>query len=108
MIAILCVMIVGYRDKHTERFAAGGFVKRFQSFEQQAIKRITILNAAPSLETLGALPSNRLEALGGVRKGQYSICINRRWRICFEWPSNQPGPSNVEIVHHHKRFLMPS
>ena len=49
-------MIVGYRDKHTERFAAGGFVKRFQSFEQQAIKRLTILNAAPSLETLGALP----------------------------------------------------
>ena len=70
-------MIAGYRDKHTERFAAGGFVKRFQSFEQQATKRLAILNAAPSLETLGALPSNRLEALGGGRKGQYSIRINR-------------------------------
>ena len=94
-------MIVGYRDKHTERFAVGGFVKRFQSFEQQATKRLAILNAAPSLETLGALPSNRLEALGGGRKGQYSIRINQRWRICFEWSSHQPGPSNVEIVDYH-------
>ena len=95
-------MIAGYRDKHTERFAAGKLVRGFQSFEQQeATKRLTILNAAPSLETLGALPSNRLEALGGDRKGQYSIRINRRWRICFEWPSNQPGPSNVEIVDYH-------
>ena len=94
-------MIAGYRDKHTERFAAGGFVKRFQGFEQQATKRLAILNAASSLETLVALPSNRLEALGGSRKGQYSIRINRRWRICFEWLSNQPGPSNVEIVDYH-------
>ena len=94
-------MIVGYRDKHREGFAAGGFVRRFQGFEQQATKRLTILNAALSLETLGALPSNRLEALAGDREGQYSIRINRRWRICFEWPSNQPGPNNVEIVDYH-------
>ena len=58
----------------------------------------TVLNAAPSLETLRAMPSNRLEALGGNRKGQYSIRINRQWRICFEWPEWQSGPSSVEIV----------
>ena len=61
----------------------------------------TVLNAAPSLETLRAMPSNRLEALGGNRKGQYSIRINRQWRICFEWPEWQSGPSSVEIVDYH-------
>ena len=37
----------------------------------------------------------------GDRKGQYSIRINRQWRICFEWPDGQSGPSNVEIVDYH-------
>ncbi len=62
-------MIVGYRDKHTERFAAGGFVKRFQSFEQQAIKRLTILNAAPSLETLGRCRAIGWKPSVAVEKG---------------------------------------
>lgn len=94
-------MILGYRDRKTERFAGGQFVREFQGFEQQAVKRLSILNAAPSLETLRALPSNRLEALGGNRQGQYSIRINRQWRLCFEWPEGQPGPSRVEIVDYH-------
>ena len=94
-------MILGYRDRKTERFAKGRFVREFQGFEQQAVKRFSILNAAPSLGTLRALPSNRLEALGGDRQGQFSIRINRQWRICFEWPEGQPGPSHVEIVDFH-------
>ena len=94
-------MILGYGDRRTERFADGRFVREFQGFEGQATKRLAILNAAPSLGTLRSLPSNRLEALGGDRKDQYSIHINRQWRICFEWPEGQPGPSNVEIVDYH-------
>jgi len=39
--------------------------------------------------------------LKGNRKGQYSIRINMQWRICFEWPDGQSGPSNVEIVDYH-------
>ena len=94
-------MILGYRDRKTEQFASGHFVKDFQGFERQAVKRLSILNAAPTLENLRALPSNRLEALGGDRKGQYSIRINRQWRICFEWPDGESGPSGVEIVDYH-------
>ncbi|MCY4497108.1 MAG: type II toxin-antitoxin system RelE/ParE family toxin [Rhodospirillaceae bacterium] len=95
-------MILGYRDRKTRRFADGRSVRGFQGFEQQAAKRLAILNAAPSLETLRTLPSNRLEALGGDRKGKYSIRINRQGRICFEWPDGQPGPSNVEIADYHQ------
>ena len=94
-------MILGYRDKKTEQFAKGEFVKAFQGFEDQAARRLSILNAAPSLDTLRALPSNRLEALRGDRVGQYSIRINQQWRICFEWQDGQTGPSNVEILDYH-------
>lgn len=94
-------MILGYGDKRTERFARGLFVKELAGLEQQAAKRLAILNAAPSLATLRSLPGNRLEALRGGRRGQYSIRINRQWRICFCWPDGQAGPTAVEIVDYH-------
>lgn len=59
------------------------------------------LEAAAELKDLSPSPVNRLEALNGDRKGQYSIRINVQWRICFEWPSGSPGPANVEIVDYH-------
>ena len=94
-------MIISYKDKRTEQFGQGEFIRAFQGFEQQAERRLAILNAAPSLDTLRALPSNRLEALRGDRNGQFSIRINQQWRICFEWPDGQTGPGNVEIVDYH-------
>jgi proteic killer suppression protein len=94
-------MILNYGDKQTERFGQGEFVRAFQGFEQQAERRLAILNAALSLDTLRALPGNRLEALRGDRAGQHSIRINQQWRICFQWPSGQLGPSDVEIVDYH-------
>ncbi|MDZ4735768.1 MAG: type II toxin-antitoxin system RelE/ParE family toxin [Rhodospirillaceae bacterium] len=94
-------MILNYRDKRTAAFANGTFVREFQGFDRSAAKRLEILDAATALEDLGALPSNRLEALTGSRKGQYSIRINMQWRICFEWPKDTLGPSNVEIVDYH-------
>ncbi len=94
-------MIVSYRDRRTERFAQGEFVKAFQGFADQAGRRLAVLDAATSTDVLRGLRSNRFEALGGNRLGQYSIRINRQWRICFEWPSGEVGPSNVEITDYH-------
>jgi len=94
-------MILSYRDKRTEAFAKGEFVREFQGFDRQAWKRLEILDAAVSLTELGQLPSNRLEGLKADRAGQYSIRINTQWRICFEWPQGAAGPSNVEIVDYH-------
>ena len=59
------------------------------------------MEAAAALLDLAVLPGNRFEALVGDRKGQYSIRINDRWRICFEWTEGALGPSNVEIVDYH-------
>ena len=94
-------MIVSYRDRRTERFAAGDHVKEFSGFARQAEVRLDRLEAAQSLSDLRALPGNRLEALKGDRTGQFSIRINDQWRICFEWPAGSVGPLNVEIVDYH-------
>lgn len=45
------------------------------------------------------LPSNRFEALGGDRKGQFSIAVNMQWRLCFTW--QEDGPHDVEMVDYH-------
>jgi len=94
-------MIRSYRDRDTERLAAGEKVRHWEPFRRQAEKRLRILDAASSLGDLAALNSNRLEALKGNRKGQYSMRINDQWRICFKWAKDEPGPSSVEIVDNH-------
>ena len=94
-------MIRGYRDRKTERFAEGERIPSFEGFRHQAEKRLRVLEAAAGLRDLAQLPSNRLEALAGDRKGQYSIRINQQWRICFAWPQRADGPENVEIVDYH-------
>lgn len=94
-------MIVSYRDRKTERFAVGKYVKDFSGFARQAEMRLDRLDAATSLKDLAAIGGNRLEALKGDRAGQYSIRINDRWRICFAWPAGSPGPVDVEITDYH-------
>lgn len=90
-----------YRDKRTERFAAGERVREFQAFERQAYRRLELLDAAPNKEALMLFPSNHFEALGGDRKGQYSIRINQQWRLCFEWPEGETRPFHIEITDYH-------
>ncbi len=94
-------MIVSYRDKRTERFAAGQNVKEFSGITRQTEIRLDRLEAATSVADLAGLPGNRLETLRGDRAGQYSIRINDQWRICFLWPAGSPGPVEVEIVDYH-------
>ena len=74
-------------------------VKRCLSFTSQAERRLQILDSATCLNDLRGLPSNNFEALQGHRKGQYSIRINIKWRVCFEWLDNEAH--DVEIVDYH-------
>ena len=61
--------------------------------------KLLILDAAIDLNDLRAPPGNRLERLKGARKGQYSIRINDRRRICFRWQSS--NAYDVQIVEYH-------
>ena len=93
-------MIRSFKDRKTQRFFEGQRVRDFQSFADQAIRRLTVLDSAESLQDLAGLPSNRLESLSGDRKGQFSVRINLQWRICFRW--EEEGPCDVEIVDYHR------
>ena len=59
-------------------------------------RKLRMLDAAAKLIDLRVPPNNQLEALKSDRKGQYSIRVNRQWRVCFRWTEN--GPRDVEIV----------
>ena len=90
-----------YRDKRTTQFADGIRVPAFHQFERQALRRLELLKSAQAIEDLMLIPSNRFESLGGDRRGQFSIRINDKWRICFEWPEGTLEPVNIEITDYH-------
>ena len=91
--------IKSFNDRKTARFYDREFVNDFQGFERQARFRLAMLDEADSLGSLTDYAGNRLERLRGDRSGQYSIRINRQWRVCFRW--DEDGPYDVEIVDYH-------
>jgi toxin HigB-1 len=91
-------MIKSFRCKDTKALANDRAVKRFAAIERGARRKLEMLASAVRLEDLRVPPGNRLEALKGNRKGQYSIRINDQWRICFRW---NDGAEDVEIVDYH-------
>ncbi len=64
-----------------------------------ATRKFDQLDSILSLDELRVPPGNRLEALSGKRKGQFSIRINDQFRICFKW--SETGPVDVEITDYH-------
>ena len=92
-------VIRSFRCVDTERLFHRESVRRFKAIERQALRKLDMLDAAPDLRTLSMLPGSRLERLKEDRKGQYSIRVNDRWRICFEWRDGHAY--GVEIVDYH-------
>lgn len=74
-------------------------VARFRQIERVARRKLLQIHAAMEINSLRIPPGNRLEALAGNRKGQFSIRVNDQWRICFTWKSD--GAHSVEIVDYH-------
>jgi proteic killer suppression protein len=94
------LMIRSFADKETQKLFNRQFSRKLPTeILQTARYKLEILDAAERLDDLRIPPSNRLEKLSGDRAGQYSIRINRQWRICFEWRDN--GSYEVEIVDYH-------
>ena len=92
-------MIRGFRCADTQALFETGKSKRFGGIVSVATRKLTQFHAAATLEFLKSPPGNHLEALRGDRKGQHSIRINDRWRICFRWTT--AGPDDVEIADYH-------
>jgi toxin HigB-1 len=91
-------MIRSCRDKDAQRLLERKFSRRLQMIAKPARIRLEVLDAVTSLRDLD-LPGFRLEALKGDRKGQYSIRVNDRYRICFTWRDGDAH--DVEIVDYH-------
>jgi toxin HigB-1 len=92
-------MIKSFRSKDTEALFRLKHVRQWALIERAALRKLVQLNLAASLSDMRAPPGNRLEALSGDRKGQWSIRINDQFRICFSW--SDEGPEDVEIVDYH-------
>ena len=93
-------MIKSFADKETEKIYNQVFSKKLpESIQKVALRKLIMIDNAGGLEDLRVPPNNRLEALSGKRKGQYSIRINNQYRICFEYSGNDFY--NVEIVDYH-------
>ena len=92
-------MIASFKNRDTERIALGESVPRFWAVAAQAHRKLYLIPLARQISDLAATRGNRLEKLHGDREGQWSIRINNRWRICFEWRSD--SAFEVEIVDYH-------
>ncbi|MEN8218818.1 MAG: type II toxin-antitoxin system RelE/ParE family toxin [Pseudomonadota bacterium] len=93
-------MIKTFKCKETERLFNGQFSRRLpHDVQRMAARKLEILASATELESLRIPPSNHLEALSGNRLGQYSIRINKQWRLCFVWYDGDAF--DVEIVDYH-------
>lgn len=92
-------MIKSFRSKDTEELFNDIAVPKFRAIERSARRRLLYLHRARVLHDLKVPPGNRLEALKGDRRGQYSIRINDQWRICFRW--EEGNAYDVEITDYH-------
>ena len=73
--------------------------RQFKAFATIAERKLQMLDDACAIEDLRSPPGNRLEALHGDRKGQWSIRINDQWRLCFRFEDG--NAFDVEIVDYH-------
>jgi proteic killer suppression protein len=93
-------MIRLFRDRETERIWKGDVSRILpRNIQDVARRKLRMLNNSQILSDLRVPPGNRLEALKGDRRGQHSIRINERWRICFRW--SEGDAYEVEIVDYH-------
>ncbi len=97
-------MIVSFKNQATEDVFNGKNTKDARklcprSLWRVAARKLDQLDSAVTLEELTVPPGNRLEALFGDRKEEFSIRINEQYRVCFKW--SEAGPVDVEITDYH-------
>ena len=93
-------MIKSFKGRTAEAVWSGQAPKRFPSdLVRSTQRKLAMLNAAVVIESLRSPPGNRLEALKGDRRGQWSIRINDQFRVCFRWQDG--NAEDVEIVDYH-------
>ena len=95
-------MIVSFKNDETKLIWEGRFSKKIKlssDLQNIARRKLRMVAAATTLETLRVPPNNKLEALKGGREGQWSIRINDKGRIWFKWKDS--NAYEAEIMDYH-------
>jgi proteic killer suppression protein len=93
-------MIISFKCKETEKIWNLEPSRKFPAdIQDRAVRKLSMLHVAQKPEDLREPRSNNLEALKGDRRGQFSIRINKQWRICFLWENGDAH--DVEIMDYH-------
>ena len=93
-------MIKTFRCKETHKIYKREFSKRLPyDIQRIAYRKLLMIDSAIDIEDLKIPPANRLEKLSGDREGQYSIRVNRQFRICFNLESG--FALDIEMVDYH-------
>ena len=93
-------MIKSFADKRTAAIFIGHSVRDLPQQVQRRVRaKLLAIDSASLIDDLRVPPGNRLEALRGRRRGQFSIRVNDQWRVCFVWRDNEAW--DVEIADYH-------
>ena len=93
-------MIKTFKCKETAKVYGREFSKKLpQDIQRVAYRKLLMIDSAIDVEDLRIPPANRLEKLLGDRDGQYSIRVNKQYRLCFNWENG--FALDVELVDYH-------
>lgn len=93
-------MIKSFADRHTAELYETGKAKRFPAeIRSGALRSLQYLDSAVNIDDLQIPLSNRLHRLKEDREGQYSISVNMKWRICFQFVDGDAF--DVELTDYH-------
>lgn len=104
IVVIWELMIVSFGNRLAKDLVEEIQSKEVRGFPAELIRicrrKLNMIHAATTPEDLKIPRGNRLEALKGSRKGEYSIRVNDQWRITFRF--DQGNALEVKVEDYHK------
>ncbi len=93
-------MIKSFKCAETKKIFSRRFSKKLpQSIQKVAMRKLWMIDAVFSINDLRIPPANHLKLLSPKVHKQYSIRINKQWRVCFKW--NNGNAFDLEIIDYH-------
>jgi proteic killer suppression protein len=93
-------MIKTFKDEETRLLFETGRSRRLPpEILKRAKHKLEYIDGATCLDDLREPYGNRLHGLGGDRMGQYSISVNKQWRVSFRFRDGDAY--DVQIVDYH-------